>query len=244
MRYRLALIIILFNCLHLWGTPSLAQVESAEPRTLLDAAVDHLQAAESFKLSITQAGEPYPLSLTIDGVNIIPATLDVAQAQFIRPNELHISALLHLIIPLSMDIYSLDDRQWLSFPSGAPWFQLPAFEDFDVNRLLAPADGIEYVVANLQDPQIVDDGATIDELTAWHIRARAAGDVVSGLLFGFINPEADVQVDAYINNEDGLLLLIDITMLETAGDPEAETAIWHIRFYDYDAPRDFEAPSP
>ena len=95
-----------------------------EPRALLDAAVEQLQSAESFRLAIEQSGQPYQLALTFDGVNMLPATLDGAEAQVVSPNELHISAYVRLIIPLSMDIYSRDDRQWLSFPSGAPWIQL------------------------------------------------------------------------------------------------------------------------
>ena len=215
----------------------------AEPQTLLDAAVEQLQSADSFRLAIEQSGAPYQLALTFDGVNMLPATLQSAEAQVVSPNELHISAHLHLVIPLSLEIYSRDDRQWLSFPSGAPWWQLPAFEDFDVSRLLAPDDGIDKVMTDLRDPQIFGSEALIDERFAWHIQALAAGDAVQGLLFGFIDPRDDVEIDAYITVDDGRLALIEILMLETAADPDAEPSVWHIRFFDYDAPRGFEAPA-
>jgi len=214
-----------------------------EPQAVLDAAVEQLQSAASFRLAIEQSGQPYQLALSFDGINMLPATLQSAEAQVISPNELHISAQLYLILPLAMDIYSRDDRQWLSFPSGAPWFQLPAFDDFDVGRLLASDDGIEKVMTNLQAPQIADAEALVDEQPAWHIEATAAGDAVEVLLFGFIDPKDDVEIDAYITVEDGRLVLIEILMLETAGDPEVEPSVWHIRFYDYDAPRGFEAPA-
>ena len=223
-----------------------AQAQEAlapEPQALLDEAVAQLQSAESFRLAIEQSGQPYQLALTFDGVNMLPATLQSADAQVISPNELHISARLRLIIPLSMDIYSRDDRQWLSFPSGAPWFQLPAFDDFDVSRLLAPEAGIEKVMTNLQDPRIADAEAPVAEQPAWHIEATAAGDAVEVLLFGFIDPKDDVKIDAYITVEDGRLALIEILMLETAVGPEADPSIWRIKFYDYDAPRGFEAPA-
>ena len=215
----------------------------AEPQALLDAAVEQLQSADSFRLAIEQSGAPYQLALTFDGVNMLPATLQSAEAQVISPNELHISARVHLILPLSLDIYSRDDRQWLSFPSGAPWWQLPAFEGFDVGRLLAADDGIDKVMTDLQDPQIVDPEALVDEQPAWQIQAIAAGDAVEGLLFGFIDPQDDVLIDAYITAADGRLALIEILMLETAGDPNAEPSIWHISFFDYDAPRGFQAPA-
>ena len=223
----------------------LAQAQDAlepEPQDLLDEAVAQLQAAQSFRVSIEQSGQAYPLALTFDGVNMLPGSLESAEAQFIYPSELHISALLRLIIPLSMDIYSRDDRQWLSFPSGAPWFQLPAFEGFDVNRLLAPGDGIEKVLTELRMPEIVAADALVDERIAWQIQATAAGDAVEGLLFGFIEPKDDVEVEAYIAADDGRLALMEILMLETAGDPESEPSVWRIEFYDYDAPRGFEAP--
>ncbi len=242
MRHRLALVL---TCVLLLASVSLSwgqEARSSVPQELLDAAVDNLQSAESFKLAIKQSGEPYPLALSFDGVNLLPATLTGAEAQYVSPNELHINALLQLFIPLSLDVYSLDDRQWLSFPSGAPWILLSAFEDFDINRLLAAGDGIKYVMANLQDPQIVPDGAPADEDTVWHLQARAAGDGVAGLLFGFIEPQDDVEIDAYIAAEDGRFKLLEITMLETVGDPDRDAAVWHIRFYDYDAPPVFEPP--
>ncbi len=227
------------------GLLAQAQEEAPpEPQALIDAALDQLQAAESFRMEIEQTGEPYSLALTFDGINTLPASLQQADAQYISPDELHISALLHFFIPLSMDIYSLDDRQWISFPSGAPWFQLPAFEDFDINRLMAPGDGMDYALSNLQQPQIIADDALVDEQPAWLLRARAAGEVVADLFFGFIVPQEDVEVDAYITAEDGRLAMLIITMLETTDDPEHDPSVWHIRFHDYDAPRDFQAPTP
>ncbi len=227
-----------------WAATSLAQEGSPLAQALLQEAVAQLRAAASFKILITQSGQPYPLALSFDGVNMLPAALIQADAQFISPDELYIAASLRMILPLSLDIYSLDDRQWLSFPRGAPWLQMPAFAGFDVNRLLAPDDGIEYALASLQDPQIIDEGATLDGMNNRLIRAMAAGEVVSGLLFGFIEPEADVQVEAFIDAETGRLERIDVDMLLNADDPDAETSIWHIEFGDYDAPRDFEAPLP
>ncbi|MDE2637221.1 MAG: LppX_LprAFG lipoprotein [Chloroflexota bacterium] len=216
----------------------------AEPQALLDRSVELLQSADSFRLAIAQSGAPHQLALTFDGVNMLPATLRSAEAQVISPNELYISARVQLVIPLSLEIYSRDDRQWLSFPSGAPWWQLPAFEGFDVSRLLAPDDGIDRVMTDLQDPKLVDSEALVDDQLAWHIQAIAAGDAVEGLLFGFIDPQDDVLLDAYITADSGRLALIEILMLETAGDPNAEPSVWHIRFFDYDGPRGFEAPVP
>ena len=234
--------ILALTLLIICGGVSLAQETDAQ--ALLDAAVDHLQAAESFKLTITQTGEPYPLALTFDGVNMLPASLQSAEAQYLSPDELYISALLQLFIPLSLDIYSLGERQWLSFPSGAAWFQLPTFEGFDVNRLLAPGDGIEYVMDNLRAPEIIDAEALVDEEAAWTLRARAAGAGVSGLLFGFIEPQDDVEMLATVTASDGQFAALEITMLETVGDPEKAPSVWHIHFHDFDGPREFEPPSP
>lgn len=240
---KIPITLILVFCLLACGVVGEAQdTLDAEPQALLDAAVAQLQSAQSVRLSITQSGEPYQLALTFDGVNMLPAPLQSAEAQVISPDELHISARLQLIIPLSLDIYSRGSRQWISFPRGAPWIQLPAFEDFDVNRLLTPGDGIERVLTDLQDPQLVDEPPLIDDQPAWRIQAIAAGAAVEGLLFGFIDPQDDVEIDVYLTVEDGRLALIEILMLETVDDSEKEPSVWHIRFFDYDGPRVFEAP--
>ena len=237
-------LVLVLICLGLpgWAAPSLAQAERPQAQALLQEAVDQLRAAASFKLLITQSGQAYPLALSFDGVNALPATLVQADAQFISPDELHIAASLRMFLPLSLDIYSRDDRQWLSFPRGAPWIALPAFAGFDVNRLLATNDGIDYALTSLKEPQIIEHDETLDETNSWLVRGTAAGEVVSSLLFGFIEPETDVQVDVFINAETGRLERIDIDMLLNADDPAAESSIWHIEFQDYDAPRDFEAP--
>ncbi len=218
--------------------PSQSQTAS-DGKPLLDVAVSQLQSASSFRLSITQSGAPYPLSLSFDGVAMIPATLERAEAQYISPNELHISAALRILLSLNMDIYSLDDRQWISFPSGAPWFLLPAFEDFNINRLLAANDGIERVVANLQGLEVV---ATDDEGGETHLRARADSDVVTGLLFGFIEPSAAVEIDFWLSAAGGFAR-IEILMLETLAESPTDPSRWHIGFRDFDAPRSFEPPA-
>ncbi len=223
------------------GLSQAQEAEDSAPQLLLNDAVAQLQSAASFRLAIEQSGQPYQLSLSFDGVNSIGATLESAEAQVISPDELYISARLRLIIPLTMDIYARSDRQWLSFPGGAPWIALPAFEGFDVSRLLAAGDGIEKVMTDLREPYIAA-AALVDEQPAWHIKATAAGDAVEGLLFGFIDPNDDVEIDAYLSVEDGRLALIEILMLETAGDPDVAPSVWRIRFYDYDAARGFDPP--
>ncbi len=219
------------------------EVGDADPQALIDAAVDQLQAADSFKLTITQTGEPYPLALSFDGVNMLPATLQTAETQYLSPDELHISAELQLFLPLSLSIYSHGDQQWLSFPSGAPWYPLPAFEGFDVNRLLAPGDGIEFAMANLSELSIEAVAAQDREPAIWQLRARASGTGVSVLLFGFIEPQADVEVVATITAEDGRFASLDIIMLETLDATDSKPSLWHLQFHDYDGPRDFEPPS-
>ena len=241
-RRLIALVVCLVWLFSSVGASRAQEEPTVTAREMVEAAVDQLQAVQSFKLSIEQSGAPYPLALSFDGVNMLPATLTSAEAQYVSPNELHISARLQFFIPLALDIYSVDDRQWLSFPSGAPWILLPAFEDFDTNRLLAAGDGIEYVMDNLQEARLVEAEAAPDSPGPWQVQGRAAGDGVSGLLFGFIEPQDDVAISAFITPENGRFAALEITMLETLGDPETEASVWHIRFSDYDAPPAFDAP--
>lgn len=207
-------------------------------RIVLENALAELQSARSFRLSISQSGASYPLSIPIDGTNMLSATLQSADAQYISPNELHISAALQLFLTVTMDVYSLDNRQWISFPSGAPYFALPAFEGFDVNRLLARDDGITRVVANLQGLEMV----ATDAADMAHLRARSAGEMVSGLLFGFIEPGGEVEIDFWIN-ADGRFARIEMLMLDTFAVAPNDPSRWHIAFSDYDGPREFAPPT-
>ena len=235
MRPLILIAILLASLFH----PVLA--DDPEAQSLLETAVEHLRAAETFNLEISQTGPAYPLALSFDGINMLPASLREASAQFVNPNELHISAQLQMFIPIGLDIYSRDDRQWLSFPSGAPWFLLPAFEGFDINQLLAEDQGIDGIVDGLQDVEMIETTLDDDE-PAWLIRGMSAPDHVASLLFDFIEPQEDVELAIWINADAGHLARIEMTMLETL-ETEDVPSVWHIEFDAYDAERNFEPPA-
>ncbi len=215
---------------------------SIDPQDLLGEVVENMQAIETFRMTLEQVGPPYPLLLSFDGTSIVEAELRRGTAQFVSPNELFINVNLRIGVVVTVDIYSRDDVQWASFPSGGPWYQLPPFPDFDISRLMAEDDGMEYAMANLVDIKVIGEETLIDGTTAIHIQANATGEVVRGLLFGLIEPEDDVQVDVFINPEDNRFALVEVTMLETLTEDSDEKSIWRIEFYDYNEAQDFEAP--
>ncbi len=242
MRFWL-LIILALELLLGGGMASAEDADESQARALLEEAVAHLQAADSFTLSITQTGEPYPLAISLDGVNALPASLISAEAQYIKPGELFLSANLRMFLPVWLNVYALDERQWLSFPSGAPWLALPASDGFDVNNLMAADDGIQLVMENLREPRIIDEAARIGENVFWELRGLAEPAGVSALLFGFIEPQDNVELVAHINAEDGRFASLELTMLETAEAEDKEPTVWRIQFGAYDEERDFEPPS-
>ena len=225
------------------GTGQASRVElPTDPQALLGEVIANMQAVDSFRMTIEQSGPPYPILLSFDGTSIVHAELRRGTAQFVSPNELFINVNLKIGVVVSVDVFSLDDLQWASFPSGAPWYQLPPFPDFDISRLMAKGDGMEYAMTNLENVNIIGEETLIDGSTAIHIQANATGEVVRGLLFGLIEPEDDVQVDVYINPADSRLALVEVTMLETVTEDSDERSIWRIEFYDYNAPRAFDVP--
>lgn len=214
-----------------------------DPQALLSEVVENMQAIDTFRMTLEQVGQPYPLLLSFDGTSIVQAELRRGTAQFVSPNELFINVTLRIGVVVSVDIFSRDDVQWASFPSGGPWYQLPPFPDFDISRLMAEGDGMEYAMANLEDIEVIGEETLIDGTNTIHIQAHATGEVVRGLLFGLIEPEGDVQVDAYVNPIDTRFALVEVTMLETVTEDDNEQSVWRIEFYDYNAPQDFEAPT-
>ena len=210
-----------------------------DPQALLETVVENMQATGTFRLTIEQVGPPYPLLLSFDGISNVQAELRRGTAQFVNPNELFINVNMRIGVVVSIDIFSLDDKQWASFPSGAPWYQLPPYPDFDISRLMAEGDGMEYAMTNLENIKVIGEETLIDGTNAIHIQAEAAGEVVQGLLFDLIEPEGDVKVDVYINTADARFARVEITMLETLSEDSEELSVWQIEFYDYDEPKDF-----
>lgn len=214
-----------------------------DPQTYLEDVVVNMQAVDTFRMTIEQIGPAYPLLLSFDGVSIVEAELKRGTAQFATPNELFINVTLKIGVTVSVDIYSLDDTQWASFPSGAPYYKLPPYPDFDISRLMADGDGMEYAMTNLENIEILGEETLIDGSSAIHLKATAPGEVVQGLLFDLIEPEGDVQVDAYINPEDNRFSQVVVTMLETVTDDNEEPSIWRIEFFDYNDTKDFAVPA-
>ncbi len=241
---RIAVLLVGF-CLMLTAcdTGQANRVELPEdPQAYLEDVVVNMQAVDTFRMTIEQTGPAYPLLLSFDGVNIVEAELKRGTAQFATPNELFINVTLKVGVTVSVDIYSLDDTQWASFPSGAPYYQLPPYPDFDISRLMADGDGMEYAMTNLENIEILGEESLIDGTNVIHLQATASGEVVNGLLFDLIEPTGDVRVDAYINPEDDRFAQVIVTMLETVTDEDSEPSVWNIEFYDYNAPKDFNVP--
>ena len=218
--------------------PPAAQMPE-DPQALLKTAVDAIQAADSFRMTIEQTGSPYPMRLSFDGVNMLTAELQRGAAQYVSPNELFIQVKLDIGVTAVIDLFSRGDHQWIRLVGGAPWLTLPVAEDFDISRLMARGDGLEYAMTHLNAPQILGEAALIDGTQTFHIRATASGETVQGLLFGLLEPKGEVQIDVHIRTDSQHPALLEMTM-PTADD--AEPAVWRIEFYDYDAPRDFEGP--
>lgn len=215
----------------------------ADPQTLLADAVDKMQAADGFRMTIEQSGASYPLSIALDGVNALPAELLRASAQYVRPDQLFVNLKLQMVITATVDAFLLGDRQWLSVPSGAPWRELPVYEGgFDMGSLMAEGAGIEAALSGLDAPQLLGETALIDGTKALHLRAVAGGEVLRSLLFGLIEPAADVQMDVYVGVDDRRIALIEMTMLESSGAAGENPSLWRVEFYDYDRAPDFEPP--
>lgn len=220
------------------GQPAAVETPD-DPQALLETAVENMQTADSFRMIIEQRGQPYPIRLSLDGVNRITAEWQRGAAQYISPSELYIQVKLNIGITTMVDIFSLDDQQWIRLASGAPWLPFSVGEIFDISRLMAAGDGLEYAMTRLTAPQILGQIALIDGAETTHIRATAAGETAASLLLGLLEPSGDVRMDVYIRTDSQHLALIEITLLEAAAD---DPTVWRIEFYDYGAPRDFDRP--
>jgi len=214
-----------------------------DPQAFLEEIVANMQSLETFRMTVEQIGQPYPLLLSFDGINNVQAELRRGLAQYVAPNELFINVTLRIGVVVSVDIYSLDNEQWASFPSGAPYYKLPPYEGFDIGRLMADGDGLEYAMTNLQNIEIIGVESLIDGTETIHIQATAPGDVVQGLLFDLIEPQDDVKVDAYVRTDDSRFAQVEVTMLETVTEDNDEPSVWRIEFYDYNAEADFAVPN-
>lgn len=225
--------------------PATPERTVTDPKIALAEAIDKLREAKTFRLLIEQIGKEYLFGVSLDGGgSVLNASMRRGEVQYLAPNVMYGSVTLRVspLPPVSVEIFAQGDEQWFK-PSGSDWINFPIAEGFNPEQLMQEGSGFSVALAQLREVVFVGVTTLIDGTQALHIRGDAGGEVVNQLLFNLLALQSDrVLVDVYLAPDSGLPVQLTVTIPQTAGEGDADTA-WNIEIYDYNAPASFTPPA-
>ncbi len=202
-----------------------------DPLPILNAAAEHINDAESFRLEISQEGAPYNIdSDVIDGELLF----DRARMDYVAPDVLQGQIRAQLVrLPFEFGIMARGASQWVRLP-GAGWTDTLYFAPgFNPQTLIAEDSGFQAALNALIDIEMVGRENLEDGTAVYHMRGMADGPKVSELLVYIITTEDPVIIDAYITVDDNRPARLEVTIPGTETENEPEPTKFVVDLYDF-----------
>lgn len=227
------------------GSPAEPTAEPIDSLALVKEAAANIRSADTFRISVEQAGPDYQIYTEYTTVLFRRAT-----AQYVAPGTMQ--AAIRVIaagLPIDIEVFSRGAAQWYrAIWTGNQWVEQPFAPDFNPEMLIAEETGIEAALQSLIELDFVGETNLENGAPVYHLSASANGPDVSALLGGLIEPVGVVGVDVYIHRETRYPARFVITEQDSpyAVTPEPgmenEPIIWTIDVYDVDAPAELATP--
>jgi hypothetical protein len=209
----------------------------ADPLALVTDAATAIRSADTFRMIVDQAGPTYPIETEFGSV-----AFRRADAQYAAPDTLQAAlAVLALGARLDVDVFARGENQWFRAPlwTGDQWLNATFAPGFNPQTLIAEDAGFQAAVDAARDLEIVGETQLESGQNVTHVRGRADGPALNGLLVGLIQMQGEVQVDVFIDRETGLPARFVLT---EPVEGEDEPRVWTLDILDVNAPAELDDP--
>ncbi len=222
------------------GSPSEAL---PEPLPILNAAAEHVNSAESFRMEVWQEGAPYYIeSDVIDGDLIF----DRARMDYVAPDVLQGRIRAQLgALPFELGILARGEYQWVRLP-GAGWTDSLYFAPgFNPRTLIAEDSGFQAALSALLDIEMIGRVRLEDGTPVYHMRGQADGPAVSELMVYIITADDPVNIDAYVHVETNIPVRLVVTIPDTETEAYPDPTKFYVDLYDLNnvSPSDITGPT-
>jgi hypothetical protein len=218
------------------GAPE-ATPTPADPLALVAEAAVAIRGADTFRMIVDQTGPTYPIDTDFGSV-----AFRRADARYAAPDTLQASlAVLALGARLDVDVFARGANQWFRAPlwTGDQWLNATFAPGFNPEILIAQDAGFQAAVDAARDLEVVGDTQLETGQNVVHIRGRADGPALNGLLVGLIEMQGDVQVDVFIDRDTRFPARFVLT---EAVPGEDEPRTWTLDILDVNAPAQLDDP--
>lgn len=203
-----------------------------DTREILQGSVDNLRDLRSFRLDVTQGGDPYEFIFQLGpaGFEFVTA-MSRAEGAFIAPDNLYANARISFQgVLVNVGLFANSVGQWLR-PLQSNWVPYEYAPGFDPQDMMEDGSGFNYAIGSLTELEFVG----IEQRAGtevWHIRGNATSEVVNSLLFGLLYIIEDrAIVDVFIDRSLDVPTEILLTLPDTATETDPDT-FWQIEIYD------------
>ncbi len=210
----------------------------ADALALVEAAADHIQAAESFAVSIERSGAP----AYIDGngvINFLRAT-----GSYVAPDRVQARVRVQVSgLAGDIDVIAIGEEQYYrhAILTGGAWLNAEFSPGFNAETLVRSESGLARAMRAIKSLTLVGP-ATLDGVRMWHLTGTAVGSEVAALTIGLIPAEDDVEVSLYIRADTGQAERMILVQPDTVSDSEPEPSTWTVEVYDYNGDYTITAP--
>ncbi|MBN2469216.1 MAG: LppX_LprAFG lipoprotein [Anaerolineae bacterium] len=209
-----------------------------DPLALIETAAEHIQAAETFAVSIERGGAP----VYIDGngvINFLRAT-----GYYVAPDS--VQARVRVLvsgIAGDIDVIAIGDDQFYrhAILTGGAWLNAEFSPGFNAEALVRSESGLARAMRAIK--ALTLEGTTsLDGIRMWHLTGTAVGSEVAALTIGLIPAQEDVEVSLYIRADTGQAERMVLVQPDTVSDTEPEPSTWTVEIYDYNGDYQIDAP--
>jgi len=238
VRFSLLLLISLVTVLlAACGDAGSATPTPADPLALVSEAAAAIRGADTFRMIVDQTGPAYLIDTDFGSV-----AFRRADAQYAAPGSLQASlAVLALGARLDVDVFARGADQWFRAPlwTGDQWLKATFAPGFNPEVLIAQDGGFQAAVDAARDLTVVGDTQLENGQNVLHIRGRADGPALDGLLAGLIAMQGEVSVDVFIDRDTHFPARFVLT--ETV-EGEDEPRVWTLDILDVNTPVQLDNP--
>lgn len=216
-------------------------------QSLLNEAVDNLEAASSFRVRIAVTG--YPVIIEVNGLGLPEETglaFKYAEGVFAAPDSLQASVEFSVgDVTAAAELIAIGHEQYLQMNllTGSRWLNQELIEGFSPSSLLSPDTGIPHTLRKVSSLEMVGK-KDLDGLNVYHLTGKVQASDVNALTFGLINTKTgELDIEIYILADERQVEQIVLHEPLPAGVQDQEPTIWTINISNYDEPVVISTPA-
>ena len=218
-----------------------------EAEDLLNDAIDNLESATSFEMTVGVSG--YPVIIQINGLGLPDETqlaFKYASGTFAAPDSMQASVEFSVgDITAAAELIAIGRDQYLQMNllTGSRWLNQELIEGFSPSSLLSAETGIPHALRNVSGLELAGK-KDLDGLAVYLLTGKVQAADVNAFTFGLINTQTgELDIEVYVLTDEHLVEQVVLREPLPAQAQDEEPTTWTINIANYNEPVEIVAPA-